>query len=504
MRSLRGRLTVWLLAGTGLLLVAGGLTLDRVITSRLRREYDAALIARARSLGTLTEQGNGRVWLESADGGTPEFGLRENPDYFEIWRSDGSVVQRSRSLGARDLPRAGGPIAVPLLSDLTLPDGRRGREVEISLRPRSEKEEQEERPSEQRSVPDLSADNLTATLTVAHGREDLDAFLASLHVTLTLVVVVLLAGTGVLVKAVVGIGLAPLDSLARRLDGMDSESLGERLEAADAPAELVPVIHHLNALLARLDASFARERSFSANLAHELRTPLAELRTMTEVALKWPGETPFELEALREIQGIGLQMEGVVVNLLALARCDGKQHTVWPSEVCLRELAASCWNAVAAEAEGKGIMLQLEIPDDLTVMTDREKLALILANLFSNAVAHGCRGGLVTCSATADGAEFSVRVRNSTDALTAEDLPRLFVRFWRKDPARSGGRHAGLGLALVSSLCDLLSFEKEARLAGGSLEITLRGRLNGARSAAAAVRPTAVESPESPRVANPQ
>jgi two-component system sensor histidine kinase QseC len=251
------------------------------------------------------------------------------------------------------------------------------------------------------------------------------------------------------------------------------------------------VIHHLNGLLARLDESFARERSFSANLAHELRTPLSELRAVTDVALKWPEDTASHLEAIAEVRGIGLQMERVVVNLLALARFDGRQHTVWPSEVSLGALAASCWNAVASEAGDKGIGLQLDIPEGLAVVTDREKLALILSNLFSNAVAHGSPGGVVTCSGSMDGESFVLRVGNPAGSLTPEDLPRIFDRFWRKDPARSGGRHAGLGLALVSALCGLLGFEKEARLAGGWLEITLRGR-------------AAAASSEFPGVADPQ
>jgi signal transduction histidine kinase len=169
-------------------------------------------------------------------------------------------------------------------------------------------------------------------------------------------------------------------------------------------------------------------------------------------------------------------MERVVVNLLALARCDGRQHTVSSSEVCLRELAASCWEAFAPEAEDKGMTLAMEVPETLNVVTDGEKLGLILANLFSNAVAHGRPGSVVTCSAASTGTEFTLRVGNFTDALTAADLPLLFVRFWRKDPARSGGRHAGLGLALVSSLCELLALAPETRLDGGWFEILLRGR----------------------------
>jgi len=477
-RSLRGRLTVWLLAGTGLLLVAGGLTLDRVISSRLRREYDAALVARARSLGTLTEQGNGKVWLESVDGGTPEFGLKENPDYFEIWRRGGAMVQRSSSLGTRDLPRSAHAAAAPLLSDLTLPDGRRGRLVEISFRPRSELEEDEERENAPAPARDPSADNLTVTLAVAHGRADLDAFLTSVHVTLLLVVVGLLAGTAALVKAAVGVGLAPLDSLAARLEGMGTESLGERLAAEDAPLELVPMIRHLNGLLARLQESFARERAFSANLAHELRTPLAELRAVTDVALKWPEDSSSWLASLEEVRAIGLQMETVVANLLALANWEAREPALRTSEVPLRELVAGCWTAAAREAEEKEMTLQVEVPEELAIVADREKLALILSNLFSNAVAYGSPGRPVTCSAAAAAGGFELSVRNSTALLSPEDVPRIFDRFWRKDPARSGNGHTGLGLALVAALCESLELEKEARLDGDRFEITLRGRLH--------------------------
>jgi len=479
-RSLRGRLTVWLLAGMGLLLAAGGLVLSRAISSQLRRDYDAALLDKARSLAALAEEQDGKVWLELSGEVMPEF-EKDNPDYFQLWLRDGTVVERSRSLGVRNLPRSGTPSGRLRLSDLTLPDGRHGRQVEISFRPRSELLEVEDRGVE--PVARSGADAPMATLAVAHGREELDALLASIQVSLTLVVLALLGGTTLLVKSVVGIALAPLDNLAHRLEGMDAESLGQKLpEAEDLPAELVPVVHHLNGLLARLDASFVRERSFSAHLAHELRTPLAELRAVTEVALKWQDEAFSALDAVAEAHGIGLQMEKVVLNLLALARYDGKQHTVWSSEVSLREVAASCWDTVAAEAGETGATLQLEIPEGLTVVTDREKLALILSNLFSNAVAHGRGGGAVTCSAAMDGEEFSLRVGNGTDALAPEDLPRMFDRFWRKDPARSGARHAGLGLALVSALCDLLGLEKEARLVDGRFEITLRGRALAAPS----------------------
>jgi two-component system, OmpR family, heavy metal sensor histidine kinase CusS len=474
-RSLRGRLTLWLLAGMGLLLAAGGLLLNHVISSRLRRDFDAALAAEAKSLMNSTEQEEGRVTLELAKGVMPEFERAREPHYFQLWLADGSVVARSASLGRGSLARESlssenaPPIGRPRFTDVTLPDGRPGRQIAIRYLPQVEASDE----TFSLAPPGSPA----STLVLAHGREDLDAFLALMHWTLALVVLGLLAATLLLVKAVVGVGLAPLDDLAHQLETIDAASLGSSVAIEDAPTELVPTISHLNGLLARLKLSFERERTFSANLAHELRTPLAELRVATEVALKWPDDRAFSLASLNEVRGIGLQMEKVVINLLALARCDSQEHTVRLSEVCLGEVAASCWSTVAAEAEKNGIALVLGIPEDLAIVTDREKLEIILGNLFSNAVSHGTPGRPVTCEAAVSGGELALRVANATDQLTPADLPRLFDRFWRKDAARSGGQHIGLGLSLVSALCELLGFTREAQLRGDVFEVTLHGKI---------------------------
>ncbi|HSS77462.1 MAG TPA: ATP-binding protein [Thermoanaerobaculia bacterium] len=475
MSSLRGRLTAGLLIGTGVLLAAGGWVLDHVLSTRLKRDYDAALLTRAKTLATLTEQGSGRVWLQYTDEVMPDFGLRRHPDYFELWLANGSVVERSRSLGQRDLPRSGASLEHPRLRDLTLPDGRAGRCAEITFHPLSEQEEDHLRDTEQPSGHSSSANQLRTILVVAHGREELDAFLGTIHLTLSLVAFGLLLGTAALVKIVVGAGLAPLNDLGRRLETMDAESLGETLELAGAPAELVPMIRHLNGLLARLQESFSRERAFSANLAHELRTPLAELRAITEVALKWPEDSSAWQASLAEIRTIGLQMETLVVNLLALARCDARQSTVHTSEVVLRELAASAWSGVSSTAREKGMAFRLEVPEGLLLVTDREKLALILSNLFANAVAYGSPGSAVRCLGETTPSGFALSVSNSTADLVEDDLPRIFDRFWRKDAARSDGQHAGLGLALVAALCERLDLGKAARLQEGCFEITLTG-----------------------------
>ncbi|MFL6235321.1 MAG: ATP-binding protein [Thermoanaerobaculia bacterium] len=468
MSSLRGRLIVWLLAGTGLLVTTAGIFLDRTMSSRLRQDFDADLIAEARSVMAVTEQQDGAVALELSPELMPQFEARKEPDYFQIWLPGGRILARSRSLGGRDLPRSAMASRRFRFDDLTLPDGRPGRRVEITFRPQVEPDD------ERKAGPAAGAESF-ATLAVASGSGDLDAFLASLHRTLALFILILLLGSAALVRAVTAYALRPLNDLARRLEAIDAGSLRDAVVIDGAPAELVPTIEHLNALLARLAESFERERMFSANLAHELRTPLAELRAVTDVALKWPDDPASLLGALGEARSSGLQMEKIVVNLLALARYDGGQHTVHRSKMPLRETVESCWRAAAAEAEGKGLTAALEIPEGLDLVTDREKLELILSNLFANAVAYGSPGGRITCAATAAEGRFTLSVANSTTELDPGELPRIFDRFWRRDAARSDGRHVGLGLSLVAALCELLGFSKEARLRDRVFEIRLSG-----------------------------
>src|SRR4029077_6552358 len=104
-----------------------------------------------------------------------------------------------------------------------------------------------------------------------------------------------------------------------------------------------------------------------------------------------------------------------------------------------------------------------------------EKLELILSNLLANAVVYGSPGGRVTCAATASDGRFMLRVANPTTELGPGELPRIFDRFWRRDAARSDGRHVGLGLSLVAALCELLGLHKEAQLRDGVFEIVISG-----------------------------
>lgn len=472
--SLRGRLTLGLLFGAGLLCAAAGAVLDRVIAARLHREFDETLLARAESLRSLTEDQGGRLWLELTERVMPEFQAARRPEYFELRLRGGPTVARSRSLGSGHLAIAGAPLDRPLLRDVDLPGGRRGRQVELTFHPRAEIEEVGEGAEE--AAPGSA---LVASLAVAKGRDELDALLSGLRLALLLVVAGLLAATALMVKVVVRIGLTPLDALARRLDSLGPDSLGERVSAdGEVPSELVPVIGRLDDLLSRLHRSFARERAFSANLAHELRTPLAELRAVADVGLRWPGDGAALVAALTEARATGLQMEQLVATLLQLARFDGRQHAVERSTVMLRELVEACWQGVAAAAGEKGMALQLDVPADLSITTDREKLALVLANLLANAVEHGDAGTPIVCSTSSDHGKVTLRLANAAGALTAEDVPHLFDRFWRKDPARSGssqgGRHTGLGLALVAALCEVLGIERDVSVVHGTFVLTLR------------------------------
>jgi len=470
MTSIRRHLVLGLIGGTSVLLGLAGVALYLHARSFLAAEFDAALRAKAMALVTLIDWDRGKVELNFADAFMPEYSRRERPDYFQVWLDSGSTLERSRSLGTNDLPRRAGTLAAPGFWDLPLPNGQPGRAVGMRFTAKRDLEADAKSP-ETASLPQPSV-----ALVVARERSGLDQSLATLRIALALVVTLLLAAMAGLVALVVRRGLKPLALVGERAAAIDASSLQERFPIDAMPAELQPISQRLNDLLGRLEAAFLRERRISADIAHELRTPLAELRTLAEVAIKWPGDATNSGAAFRDVLAIARKMETMVSGLLLLARSEEGKLSLQCEPVAVADLVEEVWSPLAHQAQRKQLALALDIPRDWCLRTDPALLRHVIANLLSNAVEYTPTGGHVEVRGIAVDGEFRFSVENTTDNLSAADLPHLFERFWRKDPARTNSGHGGLGLTLAQSVATVLGLRLDAQMPGPDrLRVTLRG-----------------------------
>jgi signal transduction histidine kinase len=226
----------------------------------------------------------------------------------------------------------------------------------------------------------------------------------------------------------------------------------------------MPLARRLDDLLDRLKQAIERERLFSSNVAHELRTPVAELRNLSEVAARWPGDTEAIRAFFGDVEHVAGQMEGLIANLLALARSEAGADALNPEEAVLEDLTRGVWERLKARAAERGLSLDLQARGQGVLVTDVGMLRLILQNLLGNAIEYAPQGSAVACAVSMEDPGFRLSVSNRAPALRQEDVGRLFDRFWRKDEARGGGQHAGLGLTLVRSLCSTLGYRVEPSL----------------------------------------
>jgi signal transduction histidine kinase len=414
-------------------------------------EFDKALEATALTLGPMTEYTGGKLEFDPGGDLMPSFEREDRPDYYQVLRPNGSVLARSRGLKKKAL--APGAVT-PGSWDLTLPDGLPGRALAVRFLPKIDEDDPGEGEIRREEV----------TLIVARHRDDLDASLHLLAVTLLLVGAATTGATGIVVALVVGRGLRPLSALARRAAAIDASSLQLRFPAEGLPAELAPIAQRLNDLLSRLEASFARERRFSADVAHELRTPIAELRTLAEVSLRWPQDENAARAALSDALAIALQMESIATHLMALTRCDAGQMPAEAAPVDLATVVEEVWEPFAAQASTKRLHVTMSVPAGATWTIDPGGLRTILSNLLSNAAEYSPVGGAIRLTAEAHDGTGRVIVSNTTTDLGRSDLPHLFDRFWRKDASRSSASHSGLGLSLAKAYADALGCALRADL----------------------------------------
>ncbi len=257
---------------------------------------------------------------------------------------------------------------------------------------------------------------------------------------------VLAVGLGYLLA---GTGLRAVEAMRRRAAEISAQTPGERLPVPRTQDELQQLGETLNAMLGRLERALEREREFVAEAGHELRTPLALLRAELDYALHY-AESEEELRsAVRRAGEETDRLVQLASDLLLVAVADRGRLALRLEPVAARDLLASVRTRFAWRAEADGRRLEVDAPDDLTVVADRLRLEQALGNLVENALRYGA--GAVTLTAGPAGAAVEFHVRDEGPGFPPDFLPRAFQRFSRAEASRSR-QGTGLGMPIVATI----------------------------------------------------
>jgi two-component system heavy metal sensor histidine kinase CusS len=287
---------------------------------------------------------------------------------------------------------------------------------------------------------------------IAHHQVFMDALMQ----TLWLFVAGAALATGLLGWLAASRGLAPLQAMRERAAGVTAQRLDQRLATAAVPPELAELAATLNAMLARLEEAFRRLSDFSSDIAHELRTPVSNLMTQTQVALSRPREAD-DYRAILESNAEELErLARMIADMLFLAQADNAQATAnglaRHEAVDLGVETRALFEFYEALAEDLGV--RLEMQGHAHVHGDRLMLRRALSNLLSNALRYTPRGNRVLVRLAQDADRVRIDVVNPGPTIAPEHLPHVFERFYRADASRQSatGEGTGLGLAITQAI----------------------------------------------------
>lgn len=452
--SLRFRTTLLVIAAIVVVLGTATLVLDIRIDDEVAQRADTNLLERAQALAD--------IYTTQSKSSTQPFPAYWIPSFLA---DDGIVYFRIDCRGRRVVSSdQAATLAWPSLAQgqsmmfADMVDRRRTELRAIALR----------FSADAAATADANADVATASdcvLNLAVDRSEVVDFQQSMdRIEFGSVVLGFLA-VAVLTPLLVTRSLRPLSGLAEAMEKIGPDTPDMRLASTNI-RELAPLTTHFNQVLSRMEEGLLRERQFASGVAHELRTPLAELRTDIEVELRYPsGRNTREL--LTGIGEIGLKMERMVTALLLLTRIEAGIEQLSLQHVEVSKLTQALIEQHQHHLRERALTLEMQIKPDVTWMADPTLLDVVLGNLLSNAVAYAPSGSTIELRCTA----FEWSVSHPAPDLTGEDVARMKQRFWRK--GKEAGVHTGLGLALAASAARAQSLRMELMLRDGNLRASV-------------------------------
>lgn len=329
-----------------------------------------------------------------------------------------------------------------------------------------------------------AADGRQLTVAIATEITHHEHFMSSFRGTLWVFVALATLTMGLLGWFVVRRGLSPLQAIKRQAAGITAKDLHTRLPVEAIPLELADLAVTLNAMLSRLEESFQRLSDFSSDLAHELRTPVSNLLTQTQVTLAKARSADDYRDILASNAEEFERLSRTIADMLYLAKADNNQIIPNREQVDLAEEIGDLLEYYEVLAEEQAITLSLA--GQGRISGDRLMLRRAVGNLLSNALRHTPGGGQVAVRIDPEGDDrLRVSVTNTGNDIPAEHLPRLFDRFYRADSSRQRTTESsGLGLAITRTIVLAHGGEVAVHSAGGSTCFTLSLPRTPARPAA--------------------
>ena len=258
-----------------------------------------------------------------------------------------------------------------------------------------------------------------------------------------------LAGGGWLVTR----AIRPVEAISVAAQQISAGDLSQRINVAETESELGQLASVLNSTFARLEAAFVRQRQFTADAAHELRTPVTVILTQTQLALSRDRSAEDYRQTLEACQRSAQRMRRLIESLLELARYDAGQESLQRAPFDLAPMVAECVELVRPLAEEKSVTLAVQLVP-LQVTGDAERLSQVVMNLLTNAIQYNRPAGEVRIVIAPEPGRAVVTVTDTGRGIAPEDLPRVFERFYRADKSRTGGANSGLGLSICQAIVE--------------------------------------------------
>jgi two-component system heavy metal sensor histidine kinase CusS len=292
----------------------------------------------------------------------------------------------------------------------------------------------------------------------------LDNYRAIIWGTVTSAALVAVALCYVLVRR----ALAPLRAIAASAQGITSERLDSRIDLSRAPLELHDLAEALNAMLGRLQLGFGRLWQFTADLAHDLRTPIANMRGASEVALTRDRSiADYQALLASNIEECD-RVSRMIENVLFLARAENPQFALHRTEFDAGEelqRIADYFEGIAAEKS-----VRVKVTGRARLYAERELFRRAVSNLLANALRYTPVGQTIVMAAAQSDPCVAITVQNPGESIPSHELTKLFDRFYRGDKARSNsGASTGLGLAIVKTIVEIHGGTVQARSDTGGL-----------------------------------